>query len=222
MLGGRDVGKKKVLLIVDLQNDFCEGGRLAVPDAGAVIPIANQLQRHFELVVATQDWHPAEHMSFASNHPGRQVGEEVIINNDTQVLWPDHCVQESEGADFHPQFDNSRVDKIIRKGVDKEIDSYSAFFDNAHLRSTGLHDYLCEQEVSDVYIIGLATDYCVKYTALDSLHLGYTTYVITDACRGVELKAGDVEKAYQEMQKAGAKMITSEELVANKKITSNS
>lgn len=208
------MSEKKALLIVDLQNDFCEGGSLAVPEAASVIPIANQLQRYFEVVVATQDWHPSDHMSFASNHAGGKIGEEININNLSQVLWPDHCVQHSKGAEFHPQFDTHRIDKIILKGIDKNIDSYSAFFDNAHLRSTGLGDYLRDQKVSEVYIIGLATDYCVKYSTLDAIHLGFNTYVIADGCRGVDLKPGDVDNAYQEMQSAGAKILHSKDIIS--------
>lgn len=214
LIHGGVMAEQKALLIVDLQKDFCAGGSLAVPDAEAVIPIANQLQPYFDIVVATKDWHPKDHMSFASNHAGRKVGEEIKVNNYSQVLWPDHCVQESTGAEFHPQFDTQHIDKIIYKGIDKNIDSYSAFYDNEHLRSTGLFEYLREQQVRDVYIVGLATDYCVKYSTLDATGLGFNVYVIADGCRGVELQSGDIAKAFEEMQTAGAKIISVKELVS--------
>jgi nicotinamidase/pyrazinamidase len=198
---------KKALIMVDLQNDFCPGGSLGVPDGDAVISMANQLQPHFDLVIATKDWHPKNHMSFASNHPGRKIGDVVTVNDLIQILWPDHCVQETKGSEFHPALDTSRIDKIIFKGVDQSIDSYSAFFDNAHLRSTGLGEYLRTKDVQKIYIMGLATDYCVKYSCLDAVHLGFDVYVIEDACRGVELSPGDIKKALDLMQQAGVKRI---------------
>lgn len=204
------MNKKKALLIVDLQNDFCQGGSLHVPDGDAVIPLANQLQEHFDWIIATKDWHPKDHVSFAANHPGKQVGDQIVVDNILQVLWPIHCVQHSKGAEFHPDLDTSKVKKIFHKGVEQGIDSYSAFFDNEHLRSTGLGDYLHQQGITDIYIIGLATDYCVKYSTLDSLHLGFNTYVIEDACRGVNLTAGDTELAFKEMRAAGAIIIKSD------------
>ena len=205
--------KKKALIMVDLQNDFCKGGSLEVPDGDAVVPLANQLQPYFDLVIATQDWHPQNHMSFASNHATAQVGDEVVIDQLSQILWPEHCVQETEGAELHQELNKHGIDKIFYKGIDNRIDSYSAFFDNAHLRSTGLHDYLCHHQIEEIYIMGLATDYCVKYSSLDAIHLGLNVYVIEDACRGVNLKPGDIEKALDEMRKAGVKVIHSKEIL---------
>jgi nicotinamidase/pyrazinamidase len=204
---------KRALILVDLQNDFCRDGSLEVPDGDAVIPIANQLQSYFDLVVATKDWHPQNHISFASNHPGYRVGEVILVDNIPQVLWPDHCIQESRGSDFHPQLDTSRIKKTVHKGTDKDIDSYSTFFDNEHLRSTGLADYLRAQGVNEVYLMGLATDYCVKYSCMDALELGFSVHMIEDGCRGVELKPGDVARAIQEMREAGVKMVCMKEIM---------
>jgi nicotinamidase/pyrazinamidase len=201
---------KKALVLVDLQNDFIPGGSLAVREGDAVIPVANRVQKKFDgLILATQDWHPKSHGSFASNHPGKHPGDMIELGGLPQVLWPDHCVQGSRGAQFHPVLDRSRVAKVFRKGTDPEIDSYSTFFDNAHRKSTGLGDYLKSEEITDVYLLGLATDYCVKYSALDAAHLGFKTHVVIDGCRGVELSAGDTQKAIDEMRKAGVEIVTS-------------
>lgn len=200
---------KKALIMVDLQNDFCEGGRLAVPQALDVIPLANRLQPCFDIVIATQDWHPEDHMSFASNHPGRQVGEVVAVgSNLAQILWPTHCVQHTSGAALHPALSKSHISQIFQKGTMKHIDSYSAFFDNAHERSTGLADYLRAKQIQQVYIMGLATDYCVKFSVLDALHEGFEVYVIEDACRGVGLQPEDIQQAFNEMHAAGAHLTT--------------
>lgn len=198
---------KKALMMVDLQNDFCRGGSLEVPDANTIIPLANQLQKYFELVIATKDWHPQDHTSFAANHPGKIVNDVLLINGIEQILWPIHCVQETRGAEFNPELETSRINKIFFKGTDKNIDNYSTFFDNAHLRKTGLEDYLHEQHVNDIYIMGLATDYCVKYSCRDAVKLGFNTYIIEDACRGVELHEGDIVKSLEEMQAEGVKVI---------------
>jgi len=198
---------KKALIIVDLQNDFCAGGGLAVPGGDEIVPFANRLQADFDLVVATQDWHPSDHVSFAANHAGRAVGDIIMVDDIPQVLWPVHCVQGSAGAAFHPEFDTSRISQIFHKGTDSKVDSYSAFYDNEHLRATGLTDYLRSHDVSEVYIIGLATDYCVKYSALDAAHDGFKVYVIKDACRGVELNPGDIQRAYEEMRQAGVMVL---------------
>lgn len=200
--------------MVDLQNDFCTGGNLAVPEGEKVIPIANLLQGHFDLVIATQDWHPQEHTSFASNHPDHSVGDVIEIERDTQILWPDHCIQNTRGSEFHPMLDTRKISKIFHKGIDKKIDSYSAFFDNAHLRSTGLNDYLREQGINDIFILGLATDYCIKYTTLDAIRLGFNVTVIADGCRGVDLKPGDVARACEEMAVAGVKFIQSKDIIS--------
>ena len=201
------------LIMVDLQNDFCEGGALEVAGGSAVVPLANQLQKSFKVVIATQDWHPADHTSFASNHPGHGISDVVRTDHVLQILWPDHCIQGSHGADFHPDLDTRHISKIFHKGVDSSIDSYSAFFDNEHLRSTGLSDYLREHHIRDVYILGLATDYCVKYSALDAKQSGFNVYVIEDACRGVDLAEGDVEKALNEMRAIGIHVITSDTIL---------
>jgi nicotinamidase/pyrazinamidase len=198
---------------VDLQNDFIPGGSLAVREGDAVIPVANAVQKKkFDLIVATQDWHPKDHGSFASNHRGKHPGDMIELGGLQQVLWPNHCVQGSRGAEFHPVLDRARVTKVFRKGTDKEIDSYSTFFDNAHRKSTGLGEYLEEQKVTDVYLLGLATDYCVKYSALDAVKLGFKTHVVIDGCRGVELKRGDTQSAIDEMRRAGVEIVTSGEL----------
>lgn len=206
------MNNKKALLLIDLQNDFCRNGALEVPDGDAVIPIANQLQDYFDLIIATKDCHPKGHMSFASSHPGHKIGDLILVHGLQQVLWPDHCVQESKGSDFHPELDTHRISKVIFKGTDKNIDSYSAFFDNEHKRSTGLENYLREQRVQTLYIMGLATDYCVKYSCLDAVQLGFTVFVIEDGCRGVELNPGDCVAAYKEMQREGIRVIQSSEI----------
>jgi len=204
---------KKALVLVDLQNDFIPGGSLAVREGDQVIPVANNVQKKkWELIVATQDWHPKDHGSFASNHRGKHPGDTIELGGLPQVLWPDHCVQGSRGAEFHPVLDRSRITKVFRKGTDKEIDSYSTFFDNAHRKSTGLGDWLEEQKITDVYLLGLATDYCVKYSALDAVHLGFKTHVVIDGCRGVELNPGDTKAAIEEMRTAGVEILTSADL----------
>lgn len=196
----------KALILVDIQNDFCPGGALPVKEGDKIIPFINQIQKHFELIVATQDWHPQNHGSFASNQ-GKKPGEKIMLGGMEQILWPDHCVQESRGAEFVKSFDLSRIAKIFHKGTDRNIDSYSAFFDNAHKRATGLGDFLMQKNVNEVYIAGLATDYCVKYTALDALRLGFKTRILKEACRGVDLEMNDSDKALEEMKKAGADVI---------------
>jgi nicotinamidase/pyrazinamidase len=162
------------LILVDLQNDFVPGGALAVKDGDQVIPIANAMQKHVDLVIATQDWHPADHGSFAANHPGKKIGDVIDLNGLPQILWPVHCVQNTRGAEFVPGLNTDRFAQIFRKGIDPTIDSYSTFFDNAHRRSTGLADCLKPRGVTDVYLMGLATDYCVKFSALDARQLGST------------------------------------------------
>lgn len=204
--------KNSVLILVDLQNDFCTGGRLAVPEGESVIPIANQLQPNFDLIVATKDWHPQNHMSFASNHHGKNVGEVIQVHGLQQVLWPDHCVQNTPGAEFQPALNTDRIQRIFHKGTDRFVDSYSAFFDNEHLHSTGLANYLYEQDINTVYMMGLATDYCVKYSCLDAIELGFEVYVIEEGCRGVELKPGDVACAIKEMQEVGAKWVSAKNI----------
>jgi len=207
----------KALVIVDVQNDFCPGGALAVPEGDRVIPVINGLQPRFNLVVATQDWHPANHGSFAANHPGRQPGDVIELGGLEQVLWPVHCVQHTPGAALHSALHSAlhdaRIAQVFPKGTDPGIDSYSGFFDNGRRKSTGLDDYLKERAVADVYVCGLATDYCVKFTALDAVRLGFATHLIEDACRGVNLKPGDVARAVEEMRSQGVMIVYSEEIV---------
>lgn len=203
---------KRALVIIDVQNDFIPGGALPARGGDEVVPVLNRLQPLFELVVATQDWHPANHGSFASNHPGHSPGDVVDLHGLQQILWPDHCVQGSRGAEFHPDLNVSRVDKVVRKGTDPAIDSYSTFFDNGRRKSTGLEAYLREHGVTDVYLAGLATDYCVLWSARDAVDLGFRTYVVSDGCRGVELKPGDVDRAFDEMRSLGIEVLTSGEV----------
>ncbi len=199
--------------MVDLQNDFCTGGALAVVNGEAVIPLANQLQACFDYVIATCDWHPKNHISFAANHKGHKIGDTIFINHFPQTLWPVHGVEHTHGAEMHPDLDIAGIQHYVFKGTDVEIDSYSAFFDNHQHRATDLENFLEHYKIKDIYIMGLATDYCVKYTCLDALKLGFNVYVITDACRGVEVK--EVEKALEVMRLAGAKLLNSTDLIRN-------
>jgi nicotinamidase/pyrazinamidase len=199
----------KALIITDIQNDFCPGGALAVAEGDAIIPLINRLQARFDLVVATQDWHPAGHGSFAANHPGKKVGDVIDLNGLEQILWPVHCVESTPGAAFHPALDRGRIARVFHKGTDAEIDSYSGFFDNGHRKATGLGEYLKEQGVDEVYLCGLTTDYCVKFSAFDAVALGFKTYVIEDACRAVNLHPGDAEKALEEMRTKGVEIVSS-------------
>ena len=202
----------EALLLIDIQNDFLPGGALEVNHGDAILPIVNQLIKKFRLVIATQDWHPADHKSFASNHATRKVGDIIKLNGLDQILWPDHCVQGSFGAELSEKLDTSTLTKIFLKGTDPKIDSYSGFFDNGHLKSTGLSDYLKDLNVDKIYISGLATDYCVKYTALDAMQEGFKTWVVVDGTRAVNLHTNDFEKAIKEMEAAGVKTISSEDL----------
>jgi nicotinamidase/pyrazinamidase len=197
----------KALILVDLQNDFVDGGALAVPHGKDIIHLANLLQRKFDLVVATQDWHPPNHESFAASHEGRNVFDVIDLHGLQQVLWPVHCVQNTHGADFVPGLDRNAWKAVFQKGTDPGIDSYSGFFDNGKRRATGLGDFLKEKGVTDVYVLGLATDYCVKFTALDAASLGFRTTLIEDASRGVDLQPGDAAKAVAEMRQAGVRVI---------------
>jgi nicotinamidase/pyrazinamidase len=197
----------KALILVDLQNDFVAPGALPVPDGRAVVEVANRVMTEFDLVVATQDWHPSDHLSFASQHPGMQVGELFKLGGLQQVAWPDHCVQGTEGAELIKELHQSCIDHVIRKGTDRTIDSYSGFFDNGHQQATGLEDYLRANGVNELCILGLATDYCVRFTALDARQLGYPTQLLLAGCRGVELNPGDIAAAIAEMQAAGVEVI---------------
>ncbi len=203
----------KALILVDLQNDFLPGGALAVPSGGEVVPVANLLQLHFDRIVATQDWHPADHGSFAANHPGRSPGDLTELGGQPQILWPVHCVQGTPGAELAPGLERPRIENVFFKGVDREVDSYSAFFDNAAERSTGLAEYLRRTGVGEVYVMGLATDYCVQFSALDAVKLGFATYVVEDGCRGVDLQPGDSERAFAAMRRAGIEVVSSGEIL---------
>ena len=202
----------KALILVDIQNDFLPGGALGVPEGDRVVPVANAIQRAFSLVVATQDWHPRNHGSFAANHPGTSVGDQILLSGLPQILWPIHCVQNTLGAQFAADLNRQRITKIFRKGTDPAIDSYSGFFDNGHRKATGLGDFLQSAGVTDVYIAGLATDYCVKFTALDARELGLNTFLIEDASRGVNLRPLDVSNAIDQMRRAGVQIIKSDQL----------
>ena len=202
----------RALILVDLQNDFCKGGALEVKNGDAAIPIANLLMPKFDIVVATQDGHPANHGSFAANHLWRKPGQVIDLYGLQQILYPIHCVQNSFGAMLKKGLNTEGVHKIIQKGTDADLDSYSGFFDNGRRKQTDLHDYLSSKNIDEVFVMGLATDYCVKFTALDALLLGYKTYFIEDGSWGMNLTEGDVDKAILEMKKAGVKIIHSSEI----------
>lgn len=203
----------KALILVDIQADFLPGGTLAVPDGDAIIPVVNRLQAKFPLVVATQDWHPVNHGSFAANHPGKNVFEPIDLNGLPQTLWPVHCVQGTPGAELAAGLQRERIAKIFPKGTDAGIDSYSGLFDNAHRRSTGLGEWLKAKGVTEVFVCGLATDYCVKFTALDAALVGFKTHLIEDASRGVNLQPNDVANAVAEMTRAGIAAVQSQHVL---------
>ncbi len=203
--------EKNVLLVIDLQNDFCPGGSLAVPDGDKIVPVINKIMDKFYKVVATQDWHPKNHISFASTH-NKQLYETIEINNILQTLWPEHCVQGSHGAELHKDLDIKKINLILRKGTDPQIDSYSAFLENDKQTKTGLDGYLRSLDIKKVYVCGLALDYCVYYTACDAVKFGFETYVIIDATKGVDVPKGNVEKTVQHMKSLGIKILTHEEL----------
>jgi nicotinamidase/pyrazinamidase len=199
----------RALVLVDLQYDFLPGGALAVARGDETIAVAQRLIPRFEIVVATQDWHPRDHGSFAVNHPGTQPGQMFDLNGLPQVLWPAHCVQGTHGAELHASFDQSRFQAVFRKGTDPAVDSYSGFFDNGKRKATGLDTWLHERRVDQLYVLGLATDYCVKYTVLDARALGFDVWLVEDGCRGVELAPGDSERAITEMREAGTTIVES-------------
>jgi len=205
--------EKTALIVVDVQNDFCPGGALAVNEGNSIVPVVNRLSPLFRCVIATQDWHPREHISFASTHPGKKPFDSINIQNIEQTLWPDHCVQGTEGADFHPHLDTKPFNLILRKGTSQNLDSYSAFFENDRITSTGLEYYLKGLGIKQVYVCGLATDVCVFYTVMDSLRLGFKTFLIEDASRGVNVPEGSLNRALDEMKKHGAKVITSQNIL---------
>jgi nicotinamidase/pyrazinamidase len=197
----------KTLLIIDIQNDFLPGGALAVREGDQIVPIVNALLPKFELIVATQDWHPANHGSFAANQPGKKPFDEGELDGLAQRFWPVHCVQNTGGALFAPGLDTRRVERVFPKGTSPRIDSYSGFFDNGHRATTGLSDWLRGKGVKELTVVGLATDYCVKFSVLDALKLGFRVSVQSDACRGVNLKPDDSARALDEMKAAGATII---------------
>jgi nicotinamidase/pyrazinamidase len=195
------------LVLVDLQYDFCPGGALAVADGHATIAVANREIARHDIVVATQDWHPASHQSFASNYPGKQPYEVIDLHGLSQVLWPVHCVQGSHGAELHADLDRAKITHVARKGTDPEVDSYSGFFDNGKRKATGLDAWLRGRGIDDLVVLGLATDYCVKFTALDARSLGFTVALVAAGCRAVDLTAGDGDRAIAEMRAAGVAVV---------------
>lgn len=194
----------EALLVIDVQIDFCPGGRLAVANGDEILPIVNELMREFEHVILTQDWHPKDHSSFASQHEGRKPYESIQVSYGSQTLWPDHCVQGTKGAEFHPIVDSSRAELILRKGFRPDIDSYSAFFENDRKTPTGLGGYLSERGIKRVTLAGLATDYCVGFSALDARRLGLGATVVERACRAIDL-GGSLASMKQQWTKAGVK-----------------
>ncbi len=202
----------RALLLIDLQYDFCPGGALAVARGDETIPVANKLSAKFDTVVATQDWHPPDHKSFAVNHPGKQPYDMIDLDRLPQVLWPSHCVQGTPGCGLHAGLDLTRLTKVVHKGTDRAIDSYSGFFDNGHRKATGLGDWLKARGVDDVVVLGLATDYCVKFTSLDARKLGMRVSVVADGCRGVNVQPDDSERAFAEMREAGCTIVNSDQV----------
>ncbi len=203
--------KSDVFVIVDVQNDFCPGGALAVPDGATVIPVINRLAGSFPHIIATQDWHPAGHRSFASAHPGKKPFETTELTYGPQILWPDHCIQGTPGAEFHPALSIPRCELVLRKGFHEQIDSYSAFFENDRRTQTGLEGYLRERGFTRIFLAGLATDFCVLYSALDARRAGFELFIIEDACRGIDLN-DSVAAAWDTMARAGANRIVSNDL----------
>ena len=203
----------KTLVIIDVQNDFIPGGSLAVPGGDQIVALINKLQEEFDLVIATQDWHPRDHSSFAANHPGKNEFEKIELHGQEQVLWPVHCVQNSDGAKFHPELKSSKIETIFRKGTSKEIDSYSGFYDNAHLKSTGLAGYLKEKGADELYFCGLAAEYCVYFSVMDALKEGFSATLIEDATRPLDDE--DFQQAKENILKAGGKIIKSRELISS-------
>jgi nicotinamidase/pyrazinamidase len=197
-----------LLLVIDVQRDFCPGGRLAVAGGDAIVPLINRLAARFDHLIFTQDWHPSGHLSFASTHPGKQPYQQIEVAYGPQTLWPDHCVQGSPGAEFHPDLDLTRAELIVRKGFRLEIDSYSAFFENDKRTATGLAGYLRERGFQRIFLAGLAFDFCVRYSALDAIRAGFEAIVIEDACRAVSLP-GSVDATRRGFQQSGVKTLTS-------------
>ena len=200
----------KALLLIDIQNDFLPGGSLAVPGGNEIIPIVNKLHQQFDLVVATQDWHPSTHKSFASNHTGKQAFEQIDLDGLPQVLWPDHCVQGTPGTELSSAVDWRKTEAIFRKGTNPAIDSYSGFYDNGHRKATGLADYLKGRGVTSIYLAGLAADYCVYFTAKDGLAEGFATFFIEDATRAISPEG--FQQAKKDLLAKGGRIIQSSEI----------
>ena len=207
-----EITAKDVLLVIDVQNDFCPGGSLAVADGDAVLGPIRRVAARFEHIVLTQDWHPAGHSSFASAHPGKIPFETIEVNYGMQTLWPDHCVQGSKGAELHPVLELTHAELILRKGFRKEIDSYSAFFENDRETPTGLGGYLEERGLTRVFLAGLAYDFCVGYSALDARRLGLEAVILRDACRAIDL-GGSVARIEKEFDLAGVRVVESDEVL---------
>lgn len=201
----------KTLLVIDVQNDFCPGGALAVPDGDSIIPVINSLIPNFDAVIQTQDWHPEGHHSFATSHKGKDPYDTVEMDYGTQVLWPDHCVQGTHGSEFHPDLNTTKTEVIIRKGFRKEIDSYSTFYENDQKTPTGLIGYLQERNITELYVVGLATDFCVKWSVIDGLKENFKVHIIEDAVKGIDID-GSVEQAWKEMKNAGAEITSSDKI----------
>lgn len=218
MKSNRCFPQSDALLLVDLQNDFVDGGALAVQGGLDVIDVANKLIPYFKTVVATQDWHPPDHQSFASQHSELAIGDQFMLGGLPQTAWPDHCIQGSRGAEFVATLNQDQIKHVVRKGTKRSIDSYSGFFDNDHQHSTGLADYLRQQDVRHVYVMGLATDYCVCATVIDAIEQRFRVTLIVDGCRGVDLHSGDVERSINKMRDAGVEMTTSEHLLRHKTV----
>jgi nicotinamidase/pyrazinamidase len=199
----------RALVLVDLQYDFCPGGALAVAHGDETIEIARRMVPRFETVVATQDWHPPTHGSFAANHPGTTPYQIIELNGLPQVLWPVHCVQGSRGAELHDELDPDRITHVFAKGTDPAVDSYSGFFDNGKRKATGMGAWLRERGIQQLYVMGLATDYCVKHTAIDARELGFDVTLIEDGCRAVNLQPGDADRAITAMRDAGVTIVDS-------------
>ncbi len=204
----------RALLLIDLQNDFMPGGSLAVAGGDEVVPIANALMPKFTLVVATRDWHPKNHGSFAVNNPGTNVGDLIQLNGVPQVMWPAHCVQNTPGAELHPDVRVIDIDHVICKGTDPAVDSYSGFYDNARRHETGLDQYLKGRDVDEIVVMGLATDYCVRATCLDGVELGYAVTLVEDGCRAVDLAPEDGELAVAQMANDGVAVALSDDILA--------
>lgn len=200
----------KTLIIVDVQNDFTPGGSLEVPEGDKIVPIINEIQEDFDLIIATQDWHPEDHSSFASNHKNKEPFDKIEWKGQDQILWPDHCVQGSKGAEFHPDLEMNKVEAIFRKGMDTDIDSYSGFYDNGHEKNTGLTGYLKERKAKDLYFVGLAADICVQFSIKDAIKEGYRATLIEDATRAID--DDDWKKIKSELKDQGCNMINSASL----------